>query len=384
VNDGSTDAPPTVVPHRTRLPHALALLYGLAIIYASLQPFGDWVEPAPGTPFFLFATWPSRWLRYDFLLNIIAYAPFGLFVGWLPARASPLARVALGALAGAALSFAMETLQMYLPQRVASTADLVSNTLGALVGAGFAAAFARSERFRGAIRRKRAQLFLDGHLGDFGIALLLLWTIAQINPGIPLFAVTFDPDPTRGLAVPAAPVESAALLIEAAESAFQMLGVGLFIALLLRERRFIGGAILVLIGVALMLKGVAAALVIRPAAWETWQRPGVTIGIAAGALLILTAVNLARPAMVAVCGIALLSSVGVPILAPDLLFARAPLTLFNWRYGQLLNYNGLTRTILLVWPLLAAIWLFALAGRPAWGHPDTLVNSRRPPRSNRS
>ena len=68
------------VDHRTRLPHALAALYAIAIVYASLQPFGDWIEPAPGTPFFLFATWPSRWLRYDFLLNIVAYAPFGFFL----------------------------------------------------------------------------------------------------------------------------------------------------------------------------------------------------------------------------------------------------------------------------------------------------------------
>jgi hypothetical protein len=32
-----------------------------------------------------------------------------------------------------------------------------------------------------------------------------------------------------------------------------------------------------------------------------------------------------------------------------------------------LNWNGLTHVALLAWPLLAAAWLFALAGRPAWG-----------------
>ena len=375
------DTQRTAREHRTRLPHALAMFYGLAIVYASLQPFGDWVEPASGTPFFLFAGWPTRWPRYDFLLNVVAYAPFGFFVAWLPARASPTLRVALGTIAGALLSFSMESLQMFVPQRVASTVDFLSNTLGALIGATSGALLARSQGFRDTIRRRRSQLFLDGHLGDFGLALLALWTIAQINPGIPLFAVTFDPDPARLLSVPAAPVESAALVIEAAESAFQMLGVGLFLALLLRERRFIGSAVLVLIGAALLMKGLAAALVIKPEAWDTWQRPGVMMGIAAGALFILAAVNLARPVMVAVCGIALLSSVGVPLLAPDLMSARAPLTLFNWRYGQLLNYNGLTRTILLVWPLFAATWLFALAGRPAWGHPDTRLNSPAPLRS---
>ena len=48
----------------------------------------------------------------------------------------------------------------------------------------------------------------------------------------------------------------------------------------------------------------------------------------------------------------------------------APLTLFNWRYGHLLNFNGLTHSVLLVWPIAAAAWLFALAGKPAWGRPD--------------
>ena len=41
----------------------------------------------------------------------------------------------------------------------------------------------------------------------------------------------------------------------------------------------------------------------------------------------------------------------------------------NTHYGQLLNFNGLTHAALLVWPVLTAVWLFALAGRPAWGRP---------------
>ena len=61
---------------RSRLPHFLAALYGLAIVYASLQPFANWVGPAPGTPFFLFAPWPTRWTRFDVLANVLAYAPF--------------------------------------------------------------------------------------------------------------------------------------------------------------------------------------------------------------------------------------------------------------------------------------------------------------------
>jgi len=76
---------------------------------------------------------------------------------------------------------------------------------------------------------------------------------------------------------------------------------------------------------------------------------------------------------VALCGITLLSSLGTPLLAPELLAAPAPLGLFDWRYGQLLNYNGLTHTALLLWPLLAAVWLLGLAGRPAWGRANEAV-----------
>jgi VanZ family protein len=357
-------------PQRTLLPHALALLYGLAIAYASLQPIGEWVEPAPGTPFFLFAPLRARWLPHDFALNLVAYVPLGFFVALLPARAAPFARIALGAAFGGAMSFAMESLQMLLPLRTASIVDLLSNTVGALLGAAIAALLARASGMRRVIAQARARLFIAGHLGDVGLALLALWLIAQLNPGIPLFAVTFDPEPGRLLGPPTAPPDGAALLIEAAESAFQLVGVGLFLALLLRERRFVAGGVLVLIGVALLLKGIAASLVIRPSIWETWQRPGVLMGIGAGALLIPVAIHLPRPVQVAACAVALLASVGTPLLAPDLLAADAPLTLFNWRYGQLLNYHGLTRTILLVWPLCAAAWLFALAGRPRWGEPE--------------
>jgi VanZ family protein len=356
-------------PRRTLLPHALAALYALSIVYASLQPFGAWLDPEPGTPFFLLAPWPSRWLRYDVLLNVVAYAPLGFFTALLPRSAAPVRRVAIGVLCGFALSFAMETLQMFLPRRDASTVDLLSNTAGAMIGGTIAGALTRAAGGKAEREGTRARLFLGGRLGDVGIALLVLWIAAQINPAIPLFAVTFDPEPQRVLAVTAPPLDGAALLIEAAESAFQMLGVGLFLALLLRERRQVAGGVLILIGVALVLKGGAATLVIRPAVWEVWQRPGVLTGIAAGALLLPAAISLPRPVMVAVCAVALLSSIGVPMLAPDLLSAAAPLTFFNWRYGQLLNYNGLTRTILLVWPILAALWLLALAGRPAWGKP---------------
>lgn len=359
-------------PHRTLLPHALAVLYVLAIMFASLQPFSPWIAPEPDTPFWPFAPWPLRWTRYDVIANVIAYVPFGIFVALSPRRATPRARTALAFATGLTLSFAMETLQMFVPPRDASLVDLIANTTGALAGGMLGASLVRADRVRHALSAARHRVFLGGRLGDFGLALLVLWLVAQINPGIPLFAVTFDAAEIRGAALAqfAATPDTAATLIEAAQSALQLLGVGLFLALLLRERRYIGGAVLLLVGAALVAKGVAAVLVLKPAVWETWLKPGVSIGMAAGLLALLFTVFLPRPVQVATCATALLASLLLPVLAVDVPTARAPLTLFNWRYGHLLNFNGVTQTVLLVWPIAAAAWLFALAGRPRWGEPD--------------
>lgn len=353
----------------TLLPHALAALYALAIVYASLQPFGDWIAPPEGTPFWLFSPGTMRWPRYDVIANVIAYLPLGAFVALVPRRASPRRRIVLGAFAGFVLSFAMESLQAWIPPRDANVLDLASNTTGALAGALAAAAIARSPDARARLSAWRRDLFLPGALGDFGIALLAMWLVAQVNPAIPLFAVTFDPTTERLVsAVPGS--DSASVVIEAAESAFQLLGVGLFLALLLRHRRHAGAAVLLLIGAALLLKVVAALLLLKPAAWEGWFRPGVSTGAALGALALLAAIALPRPAMIALCGVALLTSLLTPVFASDMFDARVPLTLFSWRYGHLLNFNGLTHTVLLLWPVAVAAWLFALSGRPAWGAPQ--------------
>jgi len=219
----------------SRLPHAMAAMYALAIAYASLQPFGEWLAPLPGTPFWAFTPWSMRATRFDMLANVLAYLPLGCFVALLPPRATPALRAAIAALAGAALSAAMETLQWFLPARSASVTDLVANAAGALAG-GLAGAFYAQSRLRGAMRRVRRRAVLPGTIGDVGLALLAVWLVAQTNPAIAPFALTFDPAPIPLSDPDAAAVDTAAVLIEAAESAFQLVGVGLFVALLARER----------------------------------------------------------------------------------------------------------------------------------------------------
>ena len=350
----------------TRLPLNLALLYGLAIVYASLQPFAQWMGPLPGVPFFLFAPWPPRWVRYDVLTNLLAYLPFGFFVGLTPRHRRPVAVLAAAVGIGALLSFTMETLQTFLPGRDASMTDFVSNVAGVAVGGVLAVAFSRSPAAWRFVATIRDRWFLEGAVGDVGLALLAIWLAVQANPGIPLFATMYDPAQHSPVATP----DFAATIVEAAHSSFQLLGVGLFLALLLRERRYVGGAVLLLIGAAALIKGIAAALLLRPAAWEGWLSAPVAMGVAAGSLLLSMAIWLPRPAQVTLAATALLSSLLATVFAPDLLSARAPMGLFNGPYGHLLNFNGLTHTVLLLWPAVASGALFALAGRADWGEPQ--------------
>lgn len=344
----------------TRLPEYLAGLYALMILYASLESLADWMAPLPGTPFFLFAPWPPRFTRFDVAVNITAYVPLGFFVALAGARRAPRAGLVVAIGAGALLSFAMETMQMFIPTRDASALDLLCNIAGAGLGGSLALAFNRLPGLRPGIRRWRQHVFLGGNSADLGLALLAIWLLAQLNPGIPLFAATFDP--SLELAS-----DLAGTLLQAAESAFNVIGVGLFLALLLKQRRFVGGAVLVLIGVALILKGAAASVLIRQSVLETWIKPGVSLGVAAGALVLLLAVWLPRPARTTLCAVALLASLVAPLLAPDMWRARPPLALFDWPYGQLLNFNGLTHAVLVAWPILASMHVLWAAARRGGG-----------------
>ncbi|MBK8739815.1 MAG: VanZ family protein [Betaproteobacteria bacterium] len=344
------------MPPRSALPHFLTGLCTLLVVHASLQPFSGWLPPAPGTPFFLWAPWP-RFNLPDVLINIVAYAPLGIAATWTGGRDTSVGRAALRAIAWCALlSLAMEWAQMYLPLRRASAIDSLANVFGAVLGAGIAAAIMSHPHWRRRLRQWREAAFLGGRLGDFGLTMLVVWWVMQVNPAIALFAATFQPDV-------AVATDHATVMLEAAQTGLNFLGVLLFVALLLRRREYFGVTAVLFIVAALTLKAGAAALLLKSAPWDHWLRPGAGIGIAAGALALLVAVWLPQRARMIVCAVALLSSLFAAVLMPDLLFAQASLARFDWNYGHLLNFNGLTRTVLLVWPVFAALHLLVLFGR---------------------
>ena len=258
---------------------------------------------------------------------------------------------------------------MFIPTRDASAMDLVCNTAGAGIGGLSAIAFDRTGLRASVSALAPPRVFRRPRRRPQGCALLAIWLLAQLNPGIPLFAATFDPslELTRDLA---------GTLLQAAESAFNVIGVGLFLALLLRQRRFVGGAVLMLIGTALILKGAAASVLIRQSVLETWIKPGVSLGVAVGALVLLLAVWLPRPVRTTLCAISLLASLVAPLLAPDMWHARARRSLFSiGPTDSWLNFSGLTHAVLVAWPILASIYV-RVGRRAAAVHADESDSAR--------
>jgi VanZ family protein len=166
----------------------LAWLYTGLIVYASLYPFAPWRPPGRSPFAYLVQPWWPWWSWFDFVSNLLGYLPFGMLVCGALVRTGrrALAGALLATLAGTLLSFTMETLQNWLPQRVASNVDLALNALGTALGA---TAAALVHRFGGVDRWQiaREQWFIPRCAG--GIALLLLWPVGLLFPTAVPFGV---------------------------------------------------------------------------------------------------------------------------------------------------------------------------------------------------
>jgi VanZ family protein len=128
---------------RTRLLTVLCIVYAGLLLYGSLMPFnftnGPEVVRENLDRAFLF--WPCSSVLHtsfpDALANTLLYIPLGALVSMrLTARrdAWRIAAAAAALLVGAAISLTVEGLQLWEPSRVGAVNDLVTNSLGALIG----------------------------------------------------------------------------------------------------------------------------------------------------------------------------------------------------------------------------------------------------------
>lgn len=127
-------------PATAQLPARAAwLLLGLSllvILYSTLKYFDFRFRPLTLDLYRARFVWiPSSLL--DFPRNILLFMPFGFALAALLYRAGKSRRKVwlLAGTAGLALTWFVESMQLFLPDRAPSVSDLTSNTLGALAGA---------------------------------------------------------------------------------------------------------------------------------------------------------------------------------------------------------------------------------------------------------
>src|SRR5690349_8449784 len=175
------------VARRSRLVRYLSIAYVLLVFYASLYPFRPWRELAASPFTFLWEPWPRHYTATDVALNVMGYLPLGFLVTLAAlGRTTPRWAALFAVLIGTAVSTSMEALQSYIPQRVPSNLDVLSNGLGALVGA-LLAASAGERVLQGRIYRLRHRLFLPGASVDAGFVVLALWLFTHLYPAVWLF-----------------------------------------------------------------------------------------------------------------------------------------------------------------------------------------------------
>jgi len=166
-----------------------ACLYACVVVHLSLFPYTDWRHIGIGPFDFLFGPWipvHQKVLWADVALNILGYMPLG-FLFLLGLSREPRTTDKFLVVTGCvALSLSLEALQTFLPSRVPSKMDLITNAMGALFGVALAL---------GLIRRRRLAPTLNHRLEHWliqrawiGMALLSLWFLSILPPQNPTFS----------------------------------------------------------------------------------------------------------------------------------------------------------------------------------------------------
>ena len=335
----------------------------LVILILSWYPFSGW--RFTGEPVFAFFTYPLPYYftLFDNTINILAYIPLGLSAALILRRS----RFALiyATLIGLFVSMGVEFVQQFLPSRIASNLDILSNGFGALLGAVIGILFSHRAVLR------RWQLFRHEYLApgagvEWGGIWLLLWFATQFDPSLPFLGVVVVP---QGLPQPfISPLENPALFLRLLESGGMMLhllGVALFVSVLVRESRQILGAILGVLFFALLIKLAFAGMLLQPSQFFAWLNLNVIAGGLAGGVLLWILWQLNRRLRSIAGFLSLFAASWVSFLWPLSASDSTQLMIFKWSYGHLQHFKGLSHAIGDVWPFGAMLFLLYFMAFPA-------------------
>ena len=333
------------------------------IVYASLQPFTGWRLPPDEVLHFLTAPWPRYVTAGDIALNVAAYLPLGVMLVFAlrPPLAAAFACLAAIVLA-AALSLALESAQMFLPTRIASNVDLLSNSAGAAIGAVAGLLLTLRDNPLAAMRRR---VIRADKLGDCGMLVIALWILIQFHPAALAFG-SGDLRDMLGVTPVFAHTSHAYLLAEALVVGLAAITLGLLVSLLTQSRGDAVRAITVTLLLTLVAKSVAAIMLGRAGNWLQWLTPGVALGLAAGSALIGLLLWFPPTVRAVTAALCLIAGVVIVNLTPENPYQTTPAHLLSVQTTHLNNFSNIVRALSKCWPFAALVLLLALArARPS-------------------
>jgi len=362
-----TPASPSTAAKASALARIGLLFYMLLVVYASWYPLSGWRDNGLLPWSYLFEHMPRYWTRFDFAANVLGYIPLGaLAVLALYPLLRTLPALVLTLVCGLLLTVLMEAVQTYLPTRVASNLDVLTNTLGLAIGAGLGSWARRYVLEQSRLRMLRDHWFSDQ--ASRGLIVIGLWPLAQIYPQAYLFGhgqvlPTLSAWLTDWLDTPVdlsqlfwseynVSVEQY-LLAEVIITACCMTGAVLTLLCQMRSNAPKLRIALLLVLSALAVKAMASAILFTPDNAFTWLTPSAAGGLLIGAIM-LGGLSYAPPLAQRHTGIlSLLVCLLVLNLAPANPYFLS--TLQDWVQGKFLNFNGAAQFLSLIWPFFA-LW----------------------------
>ncbi|KGF79239.1 membrane protein [Massilia sp. JS1662] len=358
-------------PRASPVARAALLAYLLLIVYASWFPFSGWRSSGLSPFAFLVLKMPRWWTGFDVMVNIVGYMPFGtLIVLALHPRVRGVWAVTVAAVVGLLVSGTMETVQNYLPSRVPSSLDLLTNAGGCLAGAVLGAWFAPMLLDRSRLYLLRQRWFA-AHASQ-GLVLVALWPLAQVYPQNYLFGngqilpllsewlsewLDTDIDLVTMLRGDVPMSVEQYWLSETIITACGMTGAALTLLCLTRRGAPRLSLMLALIGVGIVVKTLASSLFFAPDNAFVWVTPGAEGGFLIGLIML---AGLAFAPQVAQRRLAVvtlvLSLIVVNTIPANPYFVS---TLQAWQQGKFLNFNGAAQFLDMAWPIIA-LWFLLL------------------------
>jgi len=358
-------------PRASPVARAALLAYLLLIVYASWFPFSGWRSSGLSPFAFLNLQMPRWWTGFDVMVNVVGYMPFGILIvlALHPRVRGPWA-VAIAAVVGLLVSGTMEVVQNYLPSRVPSNLDLLTNAGGCLAGALLGAWFAPMLLDRSRLYLLRQRWFA-AHASQ-GLVLVALWPLAQVYPQNYLFGngqilpllsewlsdwLDTDIDLVTMLRGDVPMSVEQYWLSETIITACGMTGAALTLLCLTRRGAPRLALMLALIGVGIVVKTLASSLFFAPDNAFVWVTPGAEGGFLIGLIML---AGLAFAPQVAQRRLAVvtlvLSLIVVNTIPANPYFVS---TLQAWQQGKFLNFNGAAQFLDMAWSVIA-LWFLLL------------------------